>query len=77
VTFIRPISAVTAEPARLANSSARDHRPELAQQRQGHHHPQGVGRPVALQDVVALQPSTSPTKSPDTRMISSDSTPLK
>src|SRR3970040_2109085 len=50
VAFIRPISAVMALPARLA-----DTRPEPPHQRQRHQHAERLRGAVALQGVVALQ----------------------
>ena len=55
VAFIRPISAVIALPARLANKQAGHHRAELAHERQRDQHAERFGGAVALQHVVALQ----------------------
>ena len=56
----------------------RDHRAELAHQRQRHQHAERLGRRrSAAASRSPAAPSTMPTNRPDTRMMTSDSTPAK
>ena len=55
VAFIRPISAVIADAGAAREQQPRDHRPELAHQRQRDQDAERLRGAVALQRVVALQ----------------------
>src|SRR5690606_271579 len=77
VVFIRPISAVTAEPARLEINSADSTGPSSRTRDRATTMPTMSPEPKRWRVSYICSPSTRPTKSPDTRMITRDITPIK
>ncbi len=77
VVFIRPISAVIALPARLANSRPATTGPSSRTSDSADEDAERLVGAVARQHVVALQREHHADEQPDTRMMTSDSTPEK
>ena len=77
VAFMRPISAVIADPARLAKSSAETTGPSSRTSDSATRTPIDSCAPYFCSVSKPCRPSTMPTKRPDTTMMMSESTPLK
>jgi hypothetical protein len=77
VTFMRPISAVTAEPAREAKRSAATTGPSSRTSESATRTPMDSVAPYFWSVSKPCRPSTIPTKRPETTMMTSESTPLK
>src|SRR5690348_2688779 len=77
VTFMRPISAVIAEPARDAKRSPVTTGPSSRTSESATSTPIDSVAPYFCSVSKPCSPSTMPTKSPETMMITSESTPLK
>ena len=77
VAFISPISAVIALPARLAKSNPATTGPSSRTRERLTSTPSASEDPYRTSVSYPCRPRTIPTKSPDTRMMMSDSTPVK
>ncbi|MNJ44513.1 hypothetical protein D3C77_395680 [compost metagenome] len=77
VDFMLPISAVSAEPARPANSNAVTTGPSSRSKVKATICPTACSEPYLVRMLKPCRASTIPMKTPETTMIASDSTPTE